>query len=67
MIAFVSEFVRRLYYTLGEGHVSLEGFVNSTLPCFVVTDFPDDERPNGKDADVLFRNNSCGLGLPTCR
>ena len=67
MIAFVSEFVPRLYYTLGENHDSLEGFVNSTLSCFVVTDFPEDERPDGTDADVLFRNNSCGLGLPTCR
>ena len=67
VIVFVSEFVPRLYYTLGEGHDSLEGFVNSTLSCFVVTDFPEDERPKGTDADVLFRNNSCGLGLPTCR
>jgi len=67
VIAFVSEFVPRLYYTLGEGHDSLEGFVNSTLSCFVVTDFPGDERPKGTDADDLFRNNSCGFGLPTCR
>lgn len=70
MIAFVSEFVPRLYYTLGEGHDNLEGFVNSTLSCFVVTDFPEDEKPNGTDADVFqdhFKNGSCGFGLPTCR
>ena len=67
VIAFVSEFVPRLYYTLVEGHDSLEGFVNSTMSCFVVTDFPEDERPNGTDANVLFRNDSCGLDLPTCR
>ena len=70
MIAFVSEFVPRLYYTLGEDNDSLEGFVNSTLSCFVVTEFPSDERPSGTDADILydhFSNGSCGFGLPTCR
>ena len=67
VIAFVSEFVLRLCYTLGEGHDSLEGLVNSTLTCFVATDFPEDERPSGSDADELFRSSSCGLGLPTWR
>lgn len=67
MIAFVSEFVPRLYYTLGEDNDSLEGFVNSTLSCFVVTEFPSGERPSGTDADILFSNGSCGFGLPTCR
>ena len=66
VIAFVSEFIPRLCYTLGEGHDSLEGLVKSTLTCFVVTDFPEDERPSGSDDDELFRNSSCGLGLPTC-
>ena len=54
VIAFVSEFIPRLCYILGEGHGSLEGLVNSTLTCFV------------SDADRLFRNSSCGLDLPTC-
>lgn len=66
----MSEFVPRLYYTLGKNHDSLEGFVNNTLSCFDVREFPDDEKPSGTDADVLldhFSNNSCGLGLPTCR
>ncbi|CAH3105191.1 unnamed protein product [Pocillopora meandrina] len=36
VIAFVSEFVPRLYYTLGEHNDSLEGFVNHTLSCFCV-------------------------------
>ena len=70
MIAFVSEFVPRLYYTLGKGNDSLEGFVNSTLSCFVVTEFSADERPSGTEADVLwehFNNNSCGFNQPTCR
>ena len=66
VIAFVSEFIPRLCYTLGEGHDSLEGLVNSTLTCFGVTDFPEDERPCGSDADKLLRNSSCGLDLPTC-
>ena len=70
MIAFVSEFVPRLYYTLGKDNDSLEGFVNSALSCFVVTEFPNDERPTGTDVDVLwckFNNNSCGFNQPTCR
>ena len=70
VIAFVSEFVPRLYYTLGEGNDNLEGFVNSTLSCFVVTEFSAKEAPSGTDVDVLwekFSNNSCGLGEPTCR
>lgn len=67
MIAFVSEFVPRLYYTLGEKNDSLEGFVNSTLSCFVVTDFDSEEKPSGTDADVLQEFGSCGFGLPTCR
>ena len=70
VIAFVSEFVPRLYYTLGKGNDTLEGFVNSTLSCFVVTEFSADERPKGTDADVLwehFNNNSCGFNQPTCR
>ncbi|KAJ7377326.1 Anoctamin-4 [Desmophyllum pertusum] len=70
VIAFVSEFVPRLYYTLGEGHDNLEGFVNSTLSYFVVADFPPEEKPSGTDADVLedsFQISSCGFGLPTCR
>ncbi|XP_073240805.1 anoctamin-5-like [Porites lutea] len=70
VIAFVSEFVPRLYYTLGKGKDSLEGFVNSTLSCFVVTEFSADERPSGTEADVLwkyFNNNSCGFNQPTCR
>lgn len=70
VIAFVSEFVPRLYYTLGLGNDSLEGFVNSTLSCFVVNEFPANERPSGTGKDVLwehFNNNSCGFGQPTCR
>ena len=70
VIAFVSEFVPRLYYTLGLGNDSLEGFVNSTLSCFVVTEFPENERPSGTVEDVLwkhFNNNSCGFNQPTCR
>ena len=70
MIAFVSEFVPRLYYTLGKDHDSLEGFVNSTLSCFVVTEYTDEERPSGTEDDVLwinFNNNSCGFNQPTCR
>ncbi|XP_067035290.1 anoctamin-5-like isoform X1 [Acropora muricata] len=70
VIAFVSEFVPRLYYTLGLENDSLEGFVNSTLSCFVVNEFPANERPSGTGKDVLwehFNNNSCGFGQPTCR
>lgn len=70
VIAFVSEFVPRLYYTLGLRNDSLEGFVNSTLSCFVVNEFPANERPSGTGKDVLwehFNNNSCGFGQPTCR
>ena len=71
MIAFVSEFVPRLYLTLGKDNDSLEGCVNSsTLSCFVVTEFPNEERPTGTDVDVLwdkFNNNSCGFNQPTCR
>lgn len=68
VIAFVSEFVPRLYYTLGENHDSLEGFVNNTLSCFVVSDFPDTERPSGDAAtEFVLQSNSCGFGLPTCR
>ena len=70
VIAFVSEFVPRLYYTLGRENDSLEGFVNATLSCFVVTEFEAGERPKDTDVDVLwdhFNNNSCGFNQPTCR
>ena len=68
MIAFVSEFVPRLYYTLGEHNDSLEGFVNHILSCFAVDDFPESERPSGAAAvEFPLRINSCGFNLSTCR
>ena len=70
MLAFVSEFVPRLYYTLGAGHDDLENFLNSSLSCFALDDFPGDEMPSGKhlaDFSKLFDNGSCGFGMATCR
>ncbi|EDO37747.1 predicted protein, partial [Nematostella vectensis] len=66
VIAFVSEFVPRLYYTYGLGKKDLTGFVDHSLSCFEVLKYKDEFKPN-EDLWNNFNNNSCGYGKATCR
>lgn len=64
IIAFVSEFIPRLYFQWSKGKDgSLEGYLDTSLSCFDTRDYPMSEKPNV----TLPSNNSCGLGLPSCR
>ncbi|XP_031570691.1 anoctamin-4-like [Actinia tenebrosa] len=68
VIAFVSEFVPRLYYRYGgDGHDDLTGFLDSSLSCFAISNFTDKERPDSDLSKGNFNPDSCGLGVPTCR
>ena len=67
MIAFVSEFVQRLYYRfVVSPEQTLDGFISNSLSCFDIRDFPASTTPNFNFYSS-FKNNSCGFGKPMCR
>ncbi|XP_028396374.1 anoctamin-4-like [Dendronephthya gigantea] len=64
IIAFVSEFIPRLYFQWSKGKDgSLRQYLETSLSCYDTRDYPDSERPNV----TLPAPNTCGLGLPSCR
>ena len=66
VIAFVSEFIPRLYFQWSKGKDgTLEGYLDTSLSCFDIRDYPEDERPK-KNFSVNWKNG-CGLGLKSCR
>ena len=65
MIAFVSEFVQRLYYRFAvQADGTLEGFIADSLSCFDMRDFSLEERPV---MNLTNRMGQCELGNPYCR
>lgn len=66
VIAFVSEFIPRVYYQIRESpDGSMKGFLNFTLSCFDVADFAGTRaEPN---FNFSYPTNSCGFGKKTCR
>ncbi|XP_065070348.1 anoctamin-4-like isoform X1 [Rhopilema esculentum] len=65
VIAFVSEFVQRLYYRFAvQANGTLEGFIADSLSCFDMRDFPLEERPV---MNLTNRMGQCELGNPYCR
>ena len=67
VIAFVSEFIPRLYFRWSKGKDgTLEGYLDTSLSCFDIRDYSDDERPN-ISFTAHFDKNGCGLGLESCR
>ncbi|XP_046840344.1 anoctamin-5-like [Xenia sp. Carnegie-2017] len=67
VIAFVSEFIPRLYFQWNSSKDgSLRGYLETSLSCFDTRDYPSDEKPKMNLTDS-FQINGCGLGLPSCR
>eukprot|EP00794_Sanderia_malayensis_P012691 gene12691-13993_t len=67
VIAFVSEFVQRLYYQFAiSSDKTLNGFIDNSLSCFDVRDFTSTNRPS-EDFMTTNKNGSCGFGMPMCR
>jgi len=67
VIAFVSEFVQRLYYRYAvRKDGTLTGFISDSLSCFDVRDFPAGASPQ---LSQNFSNQlgNCSGGLPYCR
>ncbi|CAB4028652.1 Hypothetical predicted protein, partial [Paramuricea clavata] len=70
VIAFVSEFIPRLYFKWSKGKDgSLEGYLDTSLSCYDTRNYPDNEKPNINLStnQYGFESNGCGLGLPSCR
>ena len=67
VIAFVSEFIPRLFFKWSKGKDgSLEGYLDTSLSCFDIRNYPEDEMPNS-NFTKNFQRNGCGLGLESCR
>jgi hypothetical protein len=70
VIAFVSEFIPRLYFKWSKGKDgSLEGYLDTSLSCYDTRDYPNNQEPNINlsSNQYGFESNGCGLGLPSCR
>ena len=67
VIAFVSEFVPRLYFKWSKGKDGdLEGYLDTSLSCFDTRNFPNDEKTK-TNFTPNYLSNGCGLQLPSCR